>query len=67
MVQPAPTEGEHGRAPRFTTCLPKAVDARLRDAAARKGTTPSLVVREALEQYLADLEGTAPPGRKSAA
>jgi predicted DNA-binding protein len=53
---------EGGRAPRFTTRLPRDVDAKLRAIARGRGCKPSVVVREAVERHLAELEAAAPPG-----
>jgi predicted DNA-binding protein len=58
-----PLSPDGGEAPQLRTRLPRSMDARLREIARRRGCTVAVVVREALERHLPELEGTGPPGR----
>lgn len=57
-----PLSQDGGRAPKVTAKLPRELRARLADVTARQDRTASDIMRAALERYLPELEGAAPPG-----
>jgi predicted DNA-binding protein len=62
MRRPLNTD-KAGRAYRLDARVPDRLRARLEMAASRRGCAVAVVVREALERHLPDLEDTGPPGR----
>lgn len=50
-----------GEAAQLRTRIPRHVDARLRAEASRRGCSIAIIVREAIERHLAELEGPAEP------